>query len=332
MLAKFIENRNYWVVRADGGKHFREFIERSFLGVGYVDSISNEITEINQIFQDNTHNYFSKQKISKSKSYQLDRFLRKIEIGDIAITLNSNTIAVGRIKSKPYIDKNDKKLNNKIIIRRDIEWGPTIPRKKLPYDLQNSLKANLTVFNINKYAIDLYHSIFPFFVRQGDLHASININTSEQIKSEDIANLFSTINGIEKGLEKLLLDLFSSNANIESLVKAEFNSPGTVRIIYRLLEKKTPRWIIYAALINSIVFGNTLIGFNGIIDPGTKHIILKYLLEHPEKNEKQKSLVDLKISLPNNYLGFFNDEMIDFNDSLKYQLLPPLPHKTIESP
>lgn len=322
MLAKFIENRNYWVVRADGGKHFQNFTKNSFIGVGYVDKMSNEISEINQIFLDKIHKHFSINNISKSKAHQLDRFIRKIDVNDIVITIDAQKIAIGRVKSLPYINKFDSELNNKIIIRRDIEWGPSLFRNRLPYELQNSLKANLTVFNINKYAVDLYHSIFPFFLRRDDLHTSININTKNHIKAEDIANLFSTITSIEKSLEKLFFEKFNLCLNVESIVKAEFSSPGTVRAVFRLVEKKFPKWLIYAVIINSIVFGNSVVGFNGIIDLGTKHILLKYLLEHSNRDETQKSLEELKISLPANDLGFFKDEMIDLEALSDYQLEP----------
>lgn len=275
--------KNYWVIRADGGAYFNKFIEESFVALSHIDNLGLTTNKIdNQIL-----NSFSRLLPAQKKGFrqnQVFRFIDKIKINDWVITIGKKEIAIGMIVSAPYLDGSG--FPNKeyyLGLRRKVIWNTTIKRDILPYDLQVALKCNQSLFSITKYHESLYHTLFPFFIKGSKVHASIKIRAQSNIKTRDVINLFELIDEIDIFCHKLI----DSENSMPSFVKAQFKSPGDIWAIYNDIKTNVPSEVFWIIGTYIAIFGNKLIGFDGVLDKDSKKRILEFALKKLEdkKNE-----------------------------------------------
>ncbi|WP_370680643.1 hypothetical protein [Comamonas sp. GB3 AK4-5] len=288
--------KNYWVIRADGGFYFNNFIKSGFVALSHIDDL--EITS-DQI-SENTLNIISLHlpySAKTSRQNQVYRFIDKIKINDWVITIGKKEIAIGIVKSDPFLDGSGFEAKKYLLgLRRKVEWGTTIKRNEIPYDLQVGLKCNQSLFNITKYHESLYHTLFPFFVKGSKVHTSLKIKAQSNIKTKDIIQLFELIDGIDEFCQKLLNR--KQNESTPSFVKAQFKSPGDIWAIYNDIKTNVPSEVFWFIGTYVAIFGNKLIGFDGIIDKESKQKILDFAISHLEKKKTKDSIQNLQISFP----------------------------------
>lgn len=315
MIPIFNYQRNFWVVRADKGKLFQKFLKEDFVGIAHIDKVDIKKEKIDEdFFEEIYQNSFSKE-IGRNKFVQIRAFIEKISIDDWVITLNHKYICVGKIITNAELVTNDTDpvFENKLNLRRKVVWGQRIKRTNLPNDLLNSLKTNLTVFNINKCAESIYHTLFPFFLKGSTFHTTIFINAENKIKTKDIANLFEQIANVEKISNSVIREYYPDlDFSLTSTVKAEFNSPGGIRVQYKSFEIQIPipKWLPLTIIIYTFLFGNDLSGFNGIIPTESRQDIIKYILTQIDDKQIQELKSSLNLSTPNqtSYELISNDE------------------------
>ncbi|EAO0388317.1 hypothetical protein RQ069_003768, partial [Salmonella enterica subsp. enterica serovar Reading] len=114
---------------------------------------------------------------------------------------------VGKITSNPYKDIESVTLLNvdgitdekllKFSLRRNVEWGKTQFRDKLPLAINNSFRANQTVFSANEYWKELNHWLSVAFISDNEAYISSRIEQTEGINNLDIAQYSIIINKIE---------------------------------------------------------------------------------------------------------------------------------------
>lgn len=302
MIPIFNPQRNFWVVRADKGKLFQKFLEEDFVGIAHVDNLPIRKEKIDSEFRNDLAEQNFINKIGRNKIVQIRAFIEKISIDDWVITLNHKHICIGRIvEDAKLINDEDPIYKNKINLRRKVVWGPRVSRLSIPHDLSNSLKTNLTVFNINKCCESIFHTIFPYFIKDNKLHTTIIINTESKIKTNQIAQLFETIATVESISTRAINSLISApDTVIISTVKAEFSSPGGVRVQYKSLEFTIPfpKWIPITLLSYTLIFGNDLSGFQGLIPAESRKEIISFILNLIKEKEIDNLKKDLDISIP----------------------------------
>ncbi|EFA4247150.1 hypothetical protein C6V37_003247, partial [Escherichia coli] len=96
---------------------------------------------------------------------------------------------VGRIISGPYKDMENVTLLNvdgttdekllKFTLRRKVEWGKTQFRDKLPLAINNSFRANQTVFSANEHWKELNHWLSVAFISDNEAYISSRIEQTE---------------------------------------------------------------------------------------------------------------------------------------------------------
>lgn len=155
-----------------------------------------------------------------------------------------------------------------------MEWGATLKRSDLPYDLQVGLKCNQSLFSITKYHESLYHTLFPFFIKGSKVHTSLKIQTQTNIRTKDIINLFELIDEIDEFCKKFITS--NSDAPSSSYVKAQFKSPGDIWAIYNDIKTNVPAEVLWFIGAYVAIFGNKLTGFDGIINKETKQKIVNF--------------------------------------------------------
>ena len=178
IVFKFNDKIDFWLIRADGGKYYDDFVNNDYIGIRYnritvdelnklaneniisVDAIKDlmfdQYAKENQISIDNLPVNSRRQLTVHAKQTYLFAFGMKI--GDLVLTpaKKSYKFALGVIVGKPYdenadvVQKRIKQMQNEDIVypcsdyrkRRKIHWISVISRQDLPKELAWIMNAH----------------------------------------------------------------------------------------------------------------------------------------------------------------------------------------------
>ncbi|QSV13416.1 hypothetical protein [Photobacterium ganghwense] len=250
---------------------------------------------------------------------QAKSFIYEMEEGDWVLSVGRSAVRYGVITSKPYIEREiisivyDNETGRKVDmdkhLRRKVSWGPVIKRSELPYGLAQSLRARQTVTNLDKHWQALHHSIYPAFKANGNLYLSIKIATENDIESYAVMNLFKLLNEIEvigkaiaNGVEinnfEEVFSQYLDNGLLSVTTKAQFHSPGEIWSMIRGANGDKAKWLIPTVFAYSMLFGNSHLGFDGVIDLETRQKIWDVVISRLEENDTKKYVNKLELQMP----------------------------------
>lgn len=218
------KDSKFWVVRSgDGGVFYDHFVQNSIAAIGHIDAMDfndqtlgnkNEVVKLVHSYKNTLLEKKETLASASNKAGQVLRFINDMSIGDVIITLDAKRIVVGKITSAPYKDIGNVKLTNvdgttdekllKFSLRRKVEWGKTQFREKLPLAINNSFRANQTVFSANEYWKELNHWLSVAFISDNEAYISSRIEQTEGINNLDIAQYSIIINKIEAIAETII--------------------------------------------------------------------------------------------------------------------------------
>lgn len=328
-IPNITRNTKCWVIRCEKGyEYYDNFKMHGIAAIGHIDSLGYKKTDdfLSNI-EDATQKLINNIKISNPeyKEDSLKRiatkyinqsltFINEIKEDDYIITIGDEKILVGYAQKyfgisneKLTIGKKDLKgkhynIEMSLSLRRDVIWSYEIDKNKLPNSLFKSLLSQSTVYNL-KDINSLLHLIYPIYIFENQLlHFSININQKRDLNNFHISKLFMLLNQFEFILhesENLNLknfdSLFSTFDNYNLFVKAEFMSPGATWASIILEHKK----ISLAIVLYGMLFGNSILGMEGIIDKELRHKIVNEIFTKDiqevveEKIIKNKSIKEM---------------------------------------
>ncbi|WP_434667336.1 hypothetical protein [Aeromonas sp. NJAU223] len=320
--------RRYWVVRADSGRFYDHFCTHGVIALAHLNQLfiedqknffPNQVDLFERVVKFNTDKV--KKRTISSHLAQIRSFIYDIKIGDWVLTVGDRGVRYGRVIGNPYISKEKLRViydhetqrysDMDMHLRRNVQWGPVIHREKLPYGLIRALKANQTVFNLDKNWDALYHSIYPAFTCEDRLYLSLKITSKDEIKNYSVTSLFNILNDVEvigkeisrhgdvdtAYLDNVLAD-YVENDELTITTKAQFHSPGDIWNVISGGLGNLDNWMTYIVVAYSMLFGNQKLGFDGFIDLQTRQKIWDIVLERMKSKHAQKSLESLKIQLP----------------------------------
>lgn len=303
-IPNITRNTKCWVVRCEKGfEYYDNFKKHGIAAIGHIDSLGYKRTDdfLNNI-EDATQKLITNIKASNPE-YSEDTlkriatkyinqsltFINEIKENDYIITIGDEKILVGYAQKyfgmsneNLSIEKNLKgkhyNIDMTLSLRRDVIWSYEIDKNKLPNSLFKSLLSQSTVYNL-KDINSLLHLIYPIYVFEKQLlHFSININQKRDLNNFHISKLFMLLNQFEFILhesENINIanfdSLFSTFDNYSLFVKAEFMSPGATWASIVLEHKK----ISLAIVLYGMLFGNSVLGMEGIIDKELRHKIFE---------------------------------------------------------
>ena len=167
-ILKFNDSINFWLIRANGGKYYDDFINNEYVGIKYnllTIAALKELGKSTLVSSDDVRNMmFEKYNTSAKKTSnsltpiskiqltlharQTYDFTFNVKIGDIVLTpaKRSHKFAIGVIMSEPYdaskkyLSQTKKEYENGDIQylpseyskRRDVFWLHVVGRKELP--------------------------------------------------------------------------------------------------------------------------------------------------------------------------------------------------------
>lgn len=337
------EEKRYWVVRAESGRYYDHFTKYGVVALGHLNCVEPKDTPEGQVFcpdEGELTDLFKKYHDSKehkkqSTSVQLAQvksFTYDMSVGDWVVTVGSSFIRFGRIISKPYIKnapltvvydpEKGRKVDMDYRLRRSVVWGPFIPRKELPYGLIQSLKSNLTVFNLDRHWQAVHHSLYPAFMRDNQLFLSSKIRSDKEIKNYSVSVILTLLNEVEvigKELAKgsnlddfdSYYDQYIDDDELTITTKAQFHSPGDIWNAISAVAGVVEGWATYTVAAYAMLFGNQKLGFDGLIDLQTRQKIWDIILQRLQKNKAEKVVESLQLEMPKAITEKLEDDSSD---------------------
>lgn len=230
----------YWVVRADGGKYYNDFLQNDFVAIGDNEITLERLNEKKK--QDGFHDLRSieilkviyeefypeiKPQARTLYSKRLFNFMFEMSENDIVIvpSKSSNFFLVGIIESEMYdgVSLVDDSEDSSIIPcpflkRRKVTWIKEIGRASLPEKMYWVLSAHQTLFNVTDFSKEI-NSLLSFIVKYGDeVTASCFVSTNDGITIKDWHELTS-----------VLLETSGEDSD-EIDMKIDVQSPGDVAV------------------------------------------------------------------------------------------------------
>lgn len=271
-LAYRKSSTNIWLVRATGGKFLDHFRQDNLVAIGHLDDVypyAGEVTyEVPGYSQVESYilrkikytvpiegSKRSARKLNGSgtkKLNQIDSFSSKVKIGDIIVSTDGSSLLIGVCSSHAYLDPNPVLLNlppeveaehpsPRMVhrLRRDVVWGPQIPRHSLPSSIKKTLQGQQTIIDFRKHWDKFYHLMYPFFVDENYLYISNKITSSGAVSNLFIGGLLQNISLMQQFAKEIeetgeidldsiarLLNFELDISTFSATTKAEFMSPG----------------------------------------------------------------------------------------------------------
>jgi len=322
------DQRRYWVVRAEGGLYYDHFTKNGIMALSHLNELEITINNCEKFMPDKgwlKDAVAKKSETKKSKKRQelvsfnqIKNFIYDIQDGDWVITVGYKYLRFGVVSGDTYINNDkvvvyyDHEKNRKVemesSLRRNVNWGPMISKSVIPFGLLSSLRANQTVFNVDKHWEAIYHSLYAAFSKGDDLYLSLKIRQEKEISNFSVVQLLSFLNEIEVIAKELENELTSENfedifvqyvfGNLLTLTtKAQFNSPGDIwnKIDFTGIKKSKMSYLIVGY---AMLFGNEHLGMDGIIDLETRQRLWAIVADRIEQKNMSRVVANLELSKP----------------------------------
>lgn len=249
-IPEFDVNTHFWLLRAEGGKYFEDFIDDSYVGIRYnnvhVDDVLNikgiqSVETIRDIFKEKSNDPDTSKQSLTGRSNMTYHFVFGMHIGDVVLvpSKRSSHFAIGcitsdafdedtdyikeRIKNAP-INGKDFAISN-YIKRRSVKWISTIRREELPSTLVWVLNAHQALFNIDdkQHLTEFMGLISPIFIYSNNIYVRIYANHGGNLTLGDWATIFPKDDSILQTVQ----------------MTADIHSPGFFTFIANIANLKT---------------------------------------------------------------------------------------------
>ena len=328
-LLSFAPDTNFWVIRAEGGKFYDDFIDDNYIGVRYnMVTIADlkKLKESDEILSEDAVKELYKKKYDPKGKKKMDRsakqrltqhakqtylFTFNMKSGDVVFvpSKRSEYFAIGFIDGEPYDENLDYIKERKrqapanglhfaisgYTKRRKICWVSTVRREELPSFLSWTVNAHQAIMNVKfdneGQKTRLMGIVFPLFEYNGKINLRVHTAKGDSLSMADWDTIVSASN--EK--EKITL-------------KANINSPGYFTFIVAnndwgsLINLLNQIWGIASPVAGTVITLKTLFWFifgtdikkTGVIkwfqDVYSKHLDNK--TKEQDLKLKEKSVAD----------------------------------------
>lgn len=247
-ILEFNNSINFWLIRANGGKYYDDFINNEYVGIKYnllTIAALKELGKDTLVSSDDVRNMmFEKYKTSAKKSSdslttisktqltlhakQTYDFTFNMKMGDIVLTpaKRSHKFAIGVIMSEPYdaskkcLSRTKREYEDGDIQyvpsgcgkRRQVFWLHTVGREELPKELIWIINAHQAVTELTiADKSKLFNLIAPLYKYNGKYYLRLYTSKGDEFSLDDWSLLVS-----------------ASKLNTEGKIdlRADINSPG----------------------------------------------------------------------------------------------------------
>ncbi|MBF7091129.1 MULTISPECIES: hypothetical protein [Flavobacterium] len=232
-----ISNRNYWLVRTEGGKNYDSFLAGKFIGIGY-----NKIT-LEDIKAGNTRDevgvtilankikkaYGEDEARPKHSARQLLKFAYEIKKGDIIMipSENSEYIQFAEISNTIAFNELNNKFDCDLIKRKQIKLLRQVTKASLDPKLFKLMFSHHTITNADQYGEVIDKIINGIFVKEDHAHLVLEVQAKDDVKARSLFKMGDiALDLLDEFCEAEDLDYKSDDFDIKLAVQ----SPGFIEI------------------------------------------------------------------------------------------------------
>lgn len=204
IIPEMKENKNYWLIRTNGGRFYEEYRNESFIGIAW-----NEITteDIDTLTYDEL-NFKVREKYPEKKgpgraTSQLRTFSNNIKKGDTVMITSyaSNKFSIGEVSDDSVytteINKEELEVNPKLCTyekRRKINWLKEVRKWDVEKPMFKLIQhARNAINDANEYADNIDSLVYDLYIRGDEACFSINVKKEEDIPANEYFRLVTEI-------------------------------------------------------------------------------------------------------------------------------------------
>lgn len=235
------DDTQYWLVRADGGKYYKDFEYSNTISIQDND-LSLELFNGPAMLSHEVRLDYYKKKIASVKpefnphqvsiaAKKMLAFINQMKIGDIVIVPSKQTkhFLIGVILSEPYeltdkqledLQKRGERMNYKAsdnIKRRKVKWLNEVSRNRVNSNFFYTLTMHQSIIDVSDTRDYIAPLLSPIYIQDNKLTLCIRVNTPRGITSETWQSLYTMIN-----------ELKNTKINESIVVKSNVQSPGFI--------------------------------------------------------------------------------------------------------
>lgn len=230
-IPKISSDRQYWLVRTDGGNLWEQFKANSFFAIGW-----NEV-DISKIEQANTDPKTDEElRTTIRMNYDvaqpgkvintIRRFFYDIKVGDIVMlpSEGSNLITFGEISSDAYTyEPTDQEIDEgscDFKKRRNFKFLKDVNRKELDPLLFKMFQAHQTISSANSYASVIDRTLENLYIKDDIVHLKVDVKVQDDVKAKDLL-----------ALQNLILNCEGCEVSDDMVMKINIQSNGFIELI-----------------------------------------------------------------------------------------------------
>lgn len=246
LIPEINSDRNYWLVRTQGGEFYGEFLAGNFIAIDWnkinnlnlinkiEDNDSEEHNDCRDKLVDLVRKDYKDEKRPIHAVRQITQFVNEIHKGDIVIIpgINSKYISYGRVISDIFIEKiSDDDIEEGACPfqkRRKVLWLKTQDREFLDPYLYRLLYSQHTITNANDYSDIIDRTLNQFYIKDGKAYFTLKVQQADNISAVDIGNVINNgISIIDEFNKFSSMDLDKNDIDL----KINVQSPGIIQFL-----------------------------------------------------------------------------------------------------
>lgn len=306
----FSENRQYWLIRTQGGVYYNDFINENFVGIEW-DEIS-DLEMINrrdeETLKSEVLHYYPKTEKPGYPVSQILKFAHNIRKGDIVLipSENSNWISIGEIQDdNMYIHEeyeedfarilesldNDNSTKKPILKkRRKVAWLDSVKKSDLDPYLYSVIYTHSAVANINKYGAFIDRTLSQFYIKGEECYFTYKVNKKQNIPYDDTLDFLN----VNRDLMIYINKNIKENFKIDGLIlKINVQSKGPIQ-----LKGQINKMLVYGLVISAVFGGSLKFEFLGAnVDMSTEGLpaLLRSINELVNNNSEELKIIKSKL-------------------------------------
>lgn len=259
------KDTKYWLVRADGGRYYNDFLLNNFIAISddeiTLDAI-NEFPQLNteigrtiegykSLYQEKYEDW-NNQQIAHAASRTL-KFIEEIKENDIVVVPShrSTTFIVGIVVGDTYESTGTESEvpihyhTCPYLKRRKVHWIKEVPRSAISEKMYWILSSHQSILSLDEHAEYIDKLLAPIYIKNGFCYGALNVNKKKGVTSSEWLKLYNVIEDVKEDSSKII-------------VKSNVQSPGYIEILSELAN--LPKVVSIILLLSGGLFGKIKLG------------------------------------------------------------------------
>lgn len=217
LILEIPDGTNYWLVRANGGKYYHDFLLNNFIATSddeiTLEAIENfpqlkpplgPTTEGYKLLYQQKYDDWNNQQIAHAAG-RTKKFIDDLKVNDVVIvpSHSSTHFIIGIVTSDPYEEVHSEHLSADHYIicpylkRREVFWIKEVPREAISEKMYWILSSHQSILPLNDHSEYIDKLFAPVYMKSGFCHGVLKVDKMEGIKSSEWYRLYGVVEDIK---------------------------------------------------------------------------------------------------------------------------------------